>query len=370
MEREILIKKIPYFKSVDFEHAYDNLTGVFTREVMNDYMNHLIKSNTPFSLFIADIDNFKYVNDLYGHSVGDTVLTDVAKFMSDTLGERGVIGRFGGDEFLLVCEGVAEYNGVWEIGHEINIKIAELKFSDLQMHRVTLTMGIARYPLDASDHDTLWSLADKALYIGKAKGRNRFIIYLESKHKSIDLNRRRDVEFSPVYLHSKLYSTLTGSTDLKAAIKSQLIFLVSYNLYDHLCIETAHGLKFNILHVLSRVSEFKPLNLQNIESAVGNVGLAPVNKTVGLNSKLGQDIQAELDAQEIKSSVFSRISAYGKIYGYIRIDTTNTERIWQNDELALIVDTANAIGILLHYNGTDIDSLDSGGHTEIVGEEK
>lgn len=367
MTREKLIKKYPFFKTVDFEHALDSLTKVFTRDVMNDYMLHLIEKKVPFSLFIADIDNFKYVNDRHGHHAGDGVLARVAKFIKDTVGDKGVVGRFGGDEFLIVCEGMTEYNAVWELGHIINLEIPDVKFLDDNIQSVTITMGISRYPLDAEDYDTFWNLADKALYIGKAKGRNRFIIYLESKHKNIDLRGSRDVEFSPVYLHAKTYSTLTETDDLAKAIKNQLIFLASYNLYDHLCIETESGLKFNVQHVISRECNFKPMNLSDVDSAVGNVGLAAVSRTGTHSSKLDESLQQALEEQGIKSSVFCRISAYGKTYGYIRIDTTNTVRIWQNDELTLIVDTANAIGILLHYNNATIDGLDSGTDTVTVG---
>lgn len=369
MSREKLIKKSPYFKSVDFKHAYDNLTAVFNREVMMDYMQYLINNNTPFSLFIADVDNFKYVNDCYGHHAGDDVLSGVAKFLVDTLGEKGVVGRFGGDEFLLVCEGITDYNEVWEIGHEINLNIANLKFPNGHLHQVTITMGISRYPIDAKDYDAFWDLADKALYIGKVKGRNRFIIYLESKHKDLDLKSRRSVAFSPVHLHSKLFSTLTGS-DLATAIKDQLIFLASYNLYDHVCIETKSGMRFKILHALSKITDFKPMNLENVGRAVGNVGLASINGTDGYKSKLSEDIQESLEAQGIRSAVYCSIDAYGKIYGYLRIDMTNTVRIWQSDELALIVDTAKTIGILLHYNSTAIEELDSGEDREIVGQEQ
>lgn len=370
MTRQTLIKRFPYFKRIDFEHAIDNLTGVFTRDVICGYMQHLIQSGTPFSLFIADVDNFKYVNDRYGHHEGDEVLACVAKFLSDILGKRGVVGRFGGDEFLLVCEGITDYNGVWAIGHEINLNIGNLKFRNEGLSQLTLTMGVARYPVDAVDYDEFFNLADKALYIGKSKGRNRFIIYLESKHKSLDFKSQREMAFSPTYLHSKLFSTLTGSDNLAAAIKSQLVFLASYNMYDHICIETEAGIKFNILHAQSRVKNFKPMKLKNICRSINSVGLVSIKITEGCGELLGENMQNALEAQAIKSSAYCSITAYGKTYGYIRVDMTATARIWQNDELAILVDTAKTIGILLHYNNTTIDELDSGEETEIVGKKQ
>lgn len=367
MTKETLIERFPFFSSVDFAHAFDNLTKVFVRDVMKDYMQHLVASNTPFSLFIADVDNFKYVNDYYGHHEGDVVLARMAEFLVENVATQGVVGRFGGDEFLIVCEGVTEYNDVWEIGHRLNLNIADLKFPESNVPGVTITMGISRYPLDATDYSVICSLADKALYIGKTKGRNRFIIYLESKHKAIDLRERRKIAFSPVHLHSKIFSTLTGSADLGKAIKNQLMFLVSYNMYDHMCIETESGMRFNVLHAMSRESDFKPMNLEELDKVAGNVGLASINKADAIGNRVSESIQAALDEQSIKSSVYCRINAYGKTYGFIRIDMTTSVRIWQNDELALIIDTANTIGILLHYNNVTIGELDSGEKTEIIG---
>lgn len=367
MIRETLIKKFKYFKDVDFDHAFDNLTEVFTRDVIQNYMRYLVKNNIPFSLFIADVDNFKYVNDGYGHHAGDGVLTCVAQFLADMLGDRGVVGRFGGDEFMLVCEGINEYDDVWEIGHEINMNIGDLKFPNKKLPPVTITMGVARFPIDSTDYEEFWSLADKALYRGKMKGRNCFIIYLESKHKNLDLKDQREVAFSPTYLHANIFSTLTGSDDLATAIRNQLMFLVSYYMYDHVCIETQEGMKFGFLHILSKFKNFKPVCLDEIEKIVDNTGMATVNKTGGYSSKLGSILRQSLEDQNIVSSVYCRMSAYGKNYGYLRIDMTDTVRIWQNDELTMIVDTARIIALLLHYNNITIDELDPGSEEEIVG---
>ena len=370
MTREKLIEKFPYFKDVDFDHALDRLTGVFTRDVIRDYMMYLINNDTPFSLFIADVDNFKYINDEYGHREGDKALRQIAQFLKDSLGTSGVVGRFGGDEFIMVCEEINDYDGVWEIGHYINTAIGNLKFPDQPMLNATITTGISRFPIDTKDYNEMWNLADKALYRGKMKGRNCFIIYLESKHKDLNLKTQRDVAFSSAYLHSKIFSTLESHDNLATSIRKYLTFLTSYSMYDHVCLETPSGTRFNTVHALSKVKKFSRMDTEEIAKIVNSCGFVSIKRTDNNNNKFSEKVLKALDDQGIKSAAYCRIEAYGKTYGFLRLDMADTIRIWQNDELAIMVDAAKTIGLLLHYNKTTIDELDSGENTEIVGKQK
>ena len=368
MTRKELLKRVPWFATQDLEHAFDNLTEVFTRDVVRDYIHHLIDTKVPFSLFMADVDNFKYINDGYGHRAGDEVLSSIAKFLMDSVGDKGIVGRFGGDEFILVCENITDYDAVWEIGHKINMTIGNLKFTNRDMPSVTLSMGVARYPLDTTDYEELWNLTDKALYRGKMKGRNCFIIYLESKHKNLDLKGKRDLAFSPMFLHAKIFSTLTETQNLSMAIKNLLLFLVSYHMFDHLCIETPSGMKFKMIHSLSKHKEFRHINYDELGKIVDNIGLLYANKISGYSSNMSSEFAEDLQGQHVVSTLYCRIEAFGKEYGYIRVDMTDTVRIWQNDELNLVVASARAIGLMLYYNKTTIEELDYG-HIETVGKE-
>ncbi len=363
-----MLKHFPYFDNCDPERCCDPLTEVFNRETINKYMKYLIGEGKPFCLFLVDVDNFKYINDGYGHKAGDMILTAVAQFLIETLGTRGVVGRYGGDEFVMVCEGITEYNDVWKVGHDINMSIGNLRVPDLDTPSITITMGVSRFPLDTTDFDELWNLSDKALYRGKTKGRNCFIIYLQSKHQNLELHGKRDMMFSPMYLHAKVFNTLTETKNLSQAIKNQMLFLVSYLMYDHMCIETSSGMKFRIIHSLSKYKDFKPVIYNELANVVDNTGLVHISKVSSLSGSVSDKFMRGLGEQCIVSTLYCSIDAFGKTYGYIRIDMTDTVRIWQNDEMNLIVTTAKAIGLLLHYNKTNIDKLDFGG-VEIVGKE-
>ena len=178
--------------TVKLENALDPLTKVLSRRYITDYCEYLIANNIPFSAQIIDLDNFKQINDNYGHQAGDTVLINFARRLQDVIGEKGYIGRFGGDEFMVVLPKITDYN-------EIHDFIANLYFGAGKPFRdkyrintkeiyITGTLGSASFPKDATNYDAFFKVMDKALYRGKVKGRNCYIIYVESKHKDINPN--------------------------------------------------------------------------------------------------------------------------------------------------------------------------------------
>ena len=89
-----------FFK--DKKTMLDNLTGIYIRDVITEYMHYLVDNNIPFTFSILDIDNFKTINDNHGHLVGDEILKINAINLEKMCSGRGVVGRYGGDEFIFV----------------------------------------------------------------------------------------------------------------------------------------------------------------------------------------------------------------------------------------------------------------------------
>ena len=112
MLKEVL-KDNPFFKNQNLDYAFDSLTKVLNREIISSYVRYLIQENIPFSICLADIDNFKYVNDTYGHMMGDQVLYEFAQKIVASVGEKCVVGRYGGDEFMIIATGISEYQDIW-----------------------------------------------------------------------------------------------------------------------------------------------------------------------------------------------------------------------------------------------------------------
>ncbi|MCR5825454.1 MAG: GGDEF domain-containing protein [Oscillospiraceae bacterium] len=184
----------PFFKEmlqhVPIETLLDSLTGVVSRPYMLAFIRDLIRRGTPFTLAIVDLDNFKTVNDNHGHKTGDRVLAGVSARMVDYFGADGVVGRYGGDEFLAVYTKSAVYDEVHPVFmrmyHSGGVFRSLYKLEDVTLF-VTATMGSAAFPTDATQFDELFARIDKALYRGKSKGRNCFIMYVAAKHDALHI---------------------------------------------------------------------------------------------------------------------------------------------------------------------------------------
>lgn len=171
-----------------YEANLDSLTKLFTKKSITGLAESHISSGESESvtLVIIDIDDFKYINDTFGHLFGDDILSSAATVMKKETGTRGAAGRIGGDEFMLVLDDIADEMELRSILRAIRSNI-EMKCAEKSDGlRVTCSMGTARYPDDASDYQQLFRTADKALYIAKEKGKDRYVIYNREKHGPVD----------------------------------------------------------------------------------------------------------------------------------------------------------------------------------------
>ncbi|MDE7380395.1 MAG: GGDEF domain-containing protein [Clostridia bacterium] len=358
MKEIYTLKHLEYFKDKDLSHSLDSLTGILNREAMAGYLEYLIKNEKPCSFFFVDIDNFKNVNDSYGHMVGDVVIKQMAEFFVKMAGDKGVVGRYGGDEFMFIFENVVEYKDIWKIGHDINTNIGGIVFEGIPNLAITVSMGIARYPLNAQTNKDLILVADKALYRAKMKGRNCFIIYLPEKHANISLKKDRDKQLTQMQLVHTMITALTANgEDISLAISTVFKSCLSYYMFDHICIEAPNGLNHSIIYTLSDQKRFEHIPTNLIDALISPAGYAGISNVSGLDEDMFEEIKKKYEEQNIKSVLYCRIAAYGESYGYIRVDTCNTNRIWQNGEMALMMNAANVIGLLLHYQNKRLEDL-------------
>lgn len=165
--------------------ARDAGTGLLNKRAWTEYTIEQLnrKDHSTRWLAIIDIDDFKHINDTYGHIFGDQVIRRVAEIMQVLVGQRGVIGRFGGDEYVILLEKVATREQLKTLLKTIAKEFA-LAF-DPKIH-VTASIGVSEYPVDGAEYEELMRKADKALYLAKEKGKNRHIIYEERLHGKLE----------------------------------------------------------------------------------------------------------------------------------------------------------------------------------------
>ena len=161
-------------------------TDLLNKKAITNYARKLIDKRVGHKVTIAiiDIDDFKSVNDTYGHMFGDEVLRDVAGILKNTVGRNGLCGRIGGDEMFIVMEHLEDDESIRTVFRTIKNNVSWLYHNDPRnINKITCSIGVASYPDDAKDLDTLFSIADKMLYLAKEKGKNRYIIYRPDLHE-------------------------------------------------------------------------------------------------------------------------------------------------------------------------------------------
>ena len=158
----------------------DPLTNVMNRRSISNHLERLHQQpNQLYSIVLLDLDHFKNINDHFGHSVGDQVLVNVAKCLANNLRDRDMIGRFGGEEFILLLPNTTPAQAQ-NVAERCRLAIGELKFTseDHQEFSISASFGISS-TLSADEPHSIISQADQALYAVKASGRNQVKIFTE-----------------------------------------------------------------------------------------------------------------------------------------------------------------------------------------------
>lgn len=160
----------------------DSLTQVNNRKYLlqrlEEEMRRARRLSNPMAIIMIDIDNFKMINDTMGHKAGDKVLREVACLLRKNLREIDLIGRYGGEEFVIILPDTSEELAM-AIGERTRLSVeaySSRSFRDMNLY-LTISGGLAMFPLHASDPEALIDVADQALYSAKRQGRNRIMPY-------------------------------------------------------------------------------------------------------------------------------------------------------------------------------------------------
>jgi diguanylate cyclase (GGDEF)-like protein/PAS domain S-box-containing protein len=166
---------------IQYLATHDALTGLPNRVIFVELLAHALEGaalrNHKCAILFVDLDRFKIVNDSLGHEAGDQVLKQVARWLRACVRGADVVARFGGDEFIVLLDPIADQAAAAAVAADI--LAAMLKPVRIMGYecRVTASIGIARYPEDATDAATLMKQADMGMYLAKDEGKNNFQFY-------------------------------------------------------------------------------------------------------------------------------------------------------------------------------------------------
>jgi diguanylate cyclase (GGDEF)-like protein len=176
---------------IEYLASHDSLTNLPNREMFNGMLRRAIDAaaryQRQFALLFIDLDRFKVINDSLGHDAGDMLLVEIGDRLRRALRSSDVVARLGGDEFVVILEEAAERHEVERIAGELLSVLGQpLQLSGHECH-TTASIGIAMYPSDGADMQTLTKNADMAMYLAKEDGKNGFRFFTkEIKTQSIE----------------------------------------------------------------------------------------------------------------------------------------------------------------------------------------
>jgi len=175
----VSMENIYLFEKVNELAIRDGLTGLYTHRAFKSRLEEEIlraaRSKVPFSVIMADIDNFKTYNDTFGHQAGDTVLKTVSEVLSGGVREIDFAARYGGEEFALVITGAGKAQAA-AVAESMRAALAARSFSfGGRPSQVTASFGVAEFPAEGAAAGQLVRAADERLYRAKESGRNRVV---------------------------------------------------------------------------------------------------------------------------------------------------------------------------------------------------
>lgn len=345
------LSKYPYFeelfRTTDAGSVIDSLTGLVARGYMVEFIRSLIASGIPFALALLDLDNFKFINDTYGHRIGDGVLAGVSGDLAKYLGDSGVAGRFGGDEFLIVNFRDCSYDSLKDFftGMYSNFTVLRKNIMlDICEPFITGTIGSAVFPKDAQDYASLFALVDKTLYRGKTKGRNCYIIYVEEKHKDISMQELAGRGMYAIFhdLSSRFDSRTALSGKLQAMLDilkedmriTDLYYVGQDDCFTSISSGEAFGSVYD-LDKLTRETVYTTNEIRHIEA-------------------FSPSMHGLCCAKEFETVLILRVGIQNETFGYLICAEAKNRRIWQDDEYAILFFVARMLAVYLHASGERI----------------
>ncbi len=196
------VVEIHVFERQASAYKFDRLTGLYTRAFFDEeFVREIARARRysfETSVLFLDIDDFKAVNDTYGHLVGDLALKHVSRIIMEQIRTTDTAARYGGEEIVVVLPETGKVNALL-VGERIRSNLADSPLvHEGEVIRITISGGLATCPIDESEPQRLLESADEALYRAKRAGKNRITLFSENRRRHIRLALMADMEIIPL----------------------------------------------------------------------------------------------------------------------------------------------------------------------------
>ena len=206
-------------RQLAYQATHDSLTGAINRnslvEKLSEAIRYADRHGFPVWVAFVDLDRFKQVNDRFGHAVGDRLLQVITNRLSHSLRQNDVLGRYGGDEFVLVMRGGPEDHLTTNVIERLMSSVCEPVTMDDHELRLTCSIGIATYPVDGKTAEELMHHADAAMYQAKQAGRNLCQFYNSEINAQLQQRAKIESELLHALDRDELYLVYQPQISLK-----------------------------------------------------------------------------------------------------------------------------------------------------------
>ena len=363
--RNIHAQKVEQQKLIEKSET-DQMTGLLNKVTAENKIKSALRElngNTYNVFMLIDIDDFKNINDTFGHLAGDDVIISIAQIIKESAGEYGFGGRLGGDEFCLFLSNVLDMKLAIEKAEHILDRIRKQYPGTDDSPKVTLSIGIASTN-EQLPMTVLMENADTALYQVKLNGKNGYYCYEEHMERAQYVNDR-EAQLPKSTINEIMSTLFTGSNTYTCIERSLKLIGASYPI-DKICIYEygfnrnfvdcthqwcAEGIKNDI----TRKQHTPSTSFEEINS-MGNDGFAYSSDTslLKLNSS---SMNPSLDG--IRKLVQSEITSNGKIIGYICFYIMDVNKNWSSEILSTTKQSQKAIDFLRDDTARAFDIVQS-----------
>ena len=268
---------------------YDELTGLPTRRVIEHRVNKLLKRESPqgrFALAFLDVDNFKHINDYYGHAVGDALLVEMAKRLGLDLRESDILSRISGDEFMLLLNPIQNESEVAEFIHFILQRLKAPFFIDKSEIFASTSIGVSLYPDHGRSYDVLRQNADIAMYRVKNGSKGAAAFFDASMEREALARMKIEQSLRLAILEKRFCCAFQSKVDIRTKEVKGIEALV--RLRDDEGVIQAPGTFINLATELGLIDELTHLVLAEIVKSIDLI-----NETFGPDTTISINVAAK-----------------------------------------------------------------------------
>ena len=350
----------------------DVLTGLYNRGAVRQYVNRLLSDNPSqktgiSALLMIDLDNFKNINDTYGHLFGDEVLTRSASQIRKLFRSNDIIGRIGGDEFTVFIDSIPDIELIKTRCSQLIEALHTSFFEDESKISISASVGVALVPEHGNTLNELYRKADLALYQAKKLGKNQYCIYNEKESEACPI--RELVSAVNTHIDSDIQPGIAEDSLLHFVFQRLYETGDIYGTINEILGEIGRQMNVSRVYIFENNKEntgasntFEWCN-QNIEPQMQNMQHLSYLSGAYRNwpdyydengvfycadvSQLPDDLKQSLENQNIKSLLHSSIVDDGVFRGFIGFDECVNNRIWTATQIQTLVLLAKVLAVFL-----------------------